>query len=377
MSATTANSLPSELRDQRFVARLYRLRLFGLALGSICVAAGLYRVHAAAAAWVLLVANVFLWPHIAYRVARASRDPRQAETRNLVVDSALGGMWIALIHFSLLPSVVLAVMLSIDKVHVGGLRLLTRTLGCMAATCAATFLLHGGSVDVPAMSTFDVLATLPLLIAYPLATSGAAHALVRRTHELNRRLEQLNRVDAMTGLLNREHWFAAAAHELRRFARASQMATLMMIDIDEFKRINDTYGHAAGDEVIRTVAATIDQCTRDLDLCGRYGGDEFGVVLVGTSCARARLVGERVRARVAALRFEHSPLLRCTVSIGLAEVGSGMHDMRAWLEQADSALYRAKQRGRNRVAATSPTDLVLASMAAARLRCSGSGNSAA
>ena len=345
-------------RDLRFVARLYRLRLFGLALGFFCVASVLYQNHAHPAVWTLLVAQVLLWPHLAFALASGSPNPRKAELRNLEIDSALGGMWIALMHFNLLPCVVLAVMLAIDKINVGGPRLLLRTVTWQISACLATALLCDFAF-APTSTTLNILATLPLLIAYPLAISGAAHALLRRTHDDVRRLERLNRIDAPTGLLNRAHWQHDVAHELRRFERAQQPATLLMIDIDEFKRSNDSYGHTVGDEVIRAVAATIADCTRDIDICGRYGGDEFGVVLVNTTSASARLVAERIRARIAALRFAHSPLLRCSVSTGIAQIEPEMHDVRAWIKHADVALYRAKARGRNRVVAISPTDAVV------------------
>ena len=345
-------------RDQRFVARMYRLRLFGLALGSFCVGSVLYQNQAHAAVWMLLGADVLIWPHLAYALARASANPHKTELRNLEIDSAFGGMWIALMQFNLLPSVVLAVMLSIDKVHVGGPRLLLRTLTWQLLACGLT-LLACGVQFAPVTSMLNIVATFPLLIAYPLAISGAAHALLRRSYDDIRRLARLNRIDGPTGLLNRGHWQHDVAHELRRFERAHQPATLMMIDIDEFKRSNDSYGHTVGDEVIRAVAGTIRDCTRDIDIAGRYGGDEFGVVLVNTTSNCARLVAERIRARVAALRIAASPLLRCSVSIGIAEAELSMHDVRAWIKHADVALYRAKARGRNRVAAMSPTDSIL------------------
>src|SRR5262249_12046946 len=151
------------------------------------------------------------------------------------------------------------------------------------------------------------------------------HALLRRAHELNRKLEHLNRVDAMTGLFNRMHWQESVGAELRRCARAQQQATLLMIDIDSFKDINGGYGHAIGDEVIRAVSATIRDSTREVDFCGRYGGDEFGVVLVNTTQAQARPIAERIRARVAAIWLDHAPELTFSVSIGMAEIEPGMH----------------------------------------------------
>ena len=371
LAALLMPSVPMESRDLRFVARIYVLRMIGLALGSVCVGSVLYQLDAPAYQWVLLAANVALWPHVAARLARNSRDPRGTEIRNLEIDSALGGLWIALMQFNLLPCVVLATMQAIDKIHVGGARLLLRTLTCQLAGCAFGVLLGGGGgfQFAPESTTLNILGALPLLIGYPAVIGGTAHALLRRAHELNRRLEHLNRVDAMTGLLNRMHWQESVGAELRRCARVQQPATLLMIDIDSFKDINDGYGHAIGDEVIRAVAATIHDSTREVDFCGRYGGDEFGVVLVNTTSAQARPIAERIRGRVAAIWLDHAPELTFSVSIGVADIEPGMHQVRDWVERADIALYRAKARGRNRVAALSQAEAVMESLAVARAQC--------
>ena len=368
LAAVDILSLQSASRDLRFVARLYLLRMLGLALGACCVASVLFQLHAPAAIWALLAAHGFVWPHAAAFIARHSGDPRKAELRNLQIDSALGGMWIALMQFNLLPSVVLAVMLSIDKINVGGARLLLRTLAWQGGGCLVTVLLVGLHV-ASQTTTLNILATLPLLIGYPMAIGGFAHAMLRRTQELNRKLEQLNRVDAMTGLLNRMHWQESVTHELHRFERTRQPASLLMVDIDEFKGINDDCGHAVGDEVIRAIAGVIHDNTRDIDIAGRYGGDEFGIVLVNTTSAHARLVAERIRARVAGLWLDDAPALRFSVSIGIAEADATVRDVRAWVENADVALYRAKARGRNRVAALSAVESVMETMAIARAQC--------
>jgi diguanylate cyclase len=361
-------SLQSDSRDLRFVARLYLLRMLGLMLGACCVASVLYQLHATSLTWALLAVHSFAWPHVAAFLARHSAAPRRAEMRNLQVDSALGGMWIALMQFNLLPCVVLAVMLSFDKINVGGVRLLARTIAWQIGGCVLTVLVSGLQFS-PQTGTLNILATLPLLIGYPMAIGFVAHTLLRRTQELNRKLEQLNRVDAMTGLLNRMHWQESVTHELHRFERTRQPASLLMIDIDEFKGINDDCGHAVGDEVIRAIAATIHDNTRDIDIAGRYGGDEFGVVLVNTTSASARVVAERIRARIASLWLDDAPTLRFSVSIGIAEADHAVCDVRGWVESADVALYRAKTRGRNRVAALSTAESVMETMSIARAQC--------
>ena len=129
MRAVSAN----HARDLRFVRRVHLLRTLGLGLGVMCVASVLRLHEAPLGWWILLVAHGLAWPHAAWLLALRSADPRRAEFRNLMVDSALGGVWIAVMQFSLLPSVLLATMLSVDKVSVGGPSLLARTSGLLVA----------------------------------------------------------------------------------------------------------------------------------------------------------------------------------------------------------------------------------------------------
>jgi diguanylate cyclase len=350
-----------ESSDLRFVGRIYRLRMLGLGLGFFCVASVLFQNNAPPVAWVLLVFDGFLWPHVAHRLAMGSANPRAAELRNLQIDSALGGVWIALMKFNLLPSVVLALMLAIDKVNVGGWRLLARSLVGQIAACVLTVALFGLDVEWQT-SSFNIIATLPFLVIYSVAISTATYSLGKLVREQNRQLARMNRIDAPTGLLNRSHWQDEAAHELRRCRRGGQTATLMMIDIDRFKMVNDEYGHPVGDEVIRRIATVIHDGIRDIDVCGRYGGDEFGAVLVDTSAAAAFAIANRIRTQVDALRFEHHPGLRCSVSIGLAEATPELQTTRAWVKHADAALYSAKAAGRNCVASRPvPKALLVAS----------------
>jgi hypothetical protein len=141
-------------RELRTSQQVYRLRALGLALGFLCVAAVFHDRGASTAAWAALTAHAFLWPHVAWYRARVSADPNRTERANLVVDSGLGGMWVALMQFSLLPSVLLITMLSMDKLGWGA-RLLVRTSATMAATCAATVVAAGASFR-PSTSMLEI-----------------------------------------------------------------------------------------------------------------------------------------------------------------------------------------------------------------------------
>ncbi len=337
----------ADLRSLRFVQRVYRMRILGLGLGFLCVAAVFREQPTTPGVWAALVLHGFVWPHVAYALARRSRDPRNTEYRNMLVDSTLGGVWIGLMAFNVLPSVLLVTMLTADKVAAEGRRLFARAaallvLGMAAGSAAAGF------AFLPGSSMAVVLACMPFLFVYPLAITVVSRALSVRVREQNRLLEALNRTDALTGLPNRSHFEDVAITELRRSARSGRPSSLLMVDVDNFKMINDTFGHTAGDEVLREIASVLKAGLRDIDTPGRWGGDEFCVVLPETGLADALRTGERLRmaAEVAA----GTPGVRCTISVGAAESRDAA-DLRAWVTAADAGLYKAKASGRNRVAA--------------------------
>ncbi len=170
----------------------------------------------------------------------------------------------------------------------------------------------------------------------------------------NRRLQRLVAVDALTGIANRRQFDRALDRELRRTRREQQPLSIIFLDLDEFKRFNDTYGHARGDEVLRNVARTLDETfRRGSDLVARYGGEEFVVVLPGVDGHRASLYAERLRRRVWRLCIPYgaSPATdRVTISGGVATVTNAQFTSSAELmAAADRALYRAKCSGKNRI----------------------------
>ena len=154
--------------------------------------------------------------------------------------------------------------------------------------------------------------------------------------------------DALTGCYNRRHAMAQLEREMRAAGRGTPFA-LGMLDLDHFKAVNDTFGHAAGDEVLKAFAHCVDGALRGTDLLARIGGEEFLVIFSATAAPSARAVAERLRERVAALRIPALPEGRnITVSVGIAEHRAG-ESMEQTLARTDRALYRAKEEGRNRV----------------------------
>jgi diguanylate cyclase (GGDEF)-like protein len=165
----------------------------------------------------------------------------------------------------------------------------------------------------------------------------------------NNTLQTLSRTDRLTQLFNRGYWEDCLIQEFRRYQRTEQPCTLIMFDIDHFKKVNDTYGHQAGDEVIRQTANSIREKVRTTDIPGRYGGEEFGILLINTKAEGALYLAERLRKHVESLTVKHDDMeIRYTISLGIAELQPGITDHKQWIESADQALYNAKESGRNR-----------------------------
>ncbi|MBT0585371.1 sensor domain-containing diguanylate cyclase [Alteromonas oceanisediminis] len=167
---------------------------------------------------------------------------------------------------------------------------------------------------------------------------------------LNSELENMSRIDGLTQLFNRRYWQEQFEREYKRALRTDEQATVLMLDIDHFKRVNDTYGHQAGDKVIQALAGIVKSSVRETDYAGRYGGEEFAILLPNTSVTSAVSVAERIRETAEHTEVTHEDdHIRFTVSVGAAEFSADYATALAWLEDADQSLYAAKNGGRNQV----------------------------
>ena len=163
---------------------------------------------------------------------------------------------------------------------------------------------------------------------------------------------ELSLKDPLTGLGNRRHFRAVQERTIDGVARSGDPALLLMLDIDHFKKVNDTNGHQAGDQVLQAVARCVSSCVRPMDTVARYGGEEFSVVLPNCHASFGAIVAERIRATIEALVITTSPILslKVTISIGGAYAPEWVRSTaELWTDRADVQLYRAKKEGRNRV----------------------------
>ncbi len=156
-------------------------------------------------------------------------------------------------------------------------------------------------------------------------------------------------IDALTGVPNRLGYEQHIAQEFARWKRFKNSLVLIVCDIDRFKRINDDYGHAAGDKALKTLAKVLSQNIRETDYLARYGGEEFALIMPGATQGDAKMVAEKLRQSIesSGFHFKNEPLT-ITMSCGVAEFKKGDVPTDVF-ERADAALYKAKQTGRNKV----------------------------
>ncbi len=200
------------------------------------------------------------------------------------------------------------------------------------------------SLESPQENAFDQ-ADLDLIASFAATVTAAIH-----NAQLHTEVQRQAITDPLTELYNRRGFFEIGEHEIERSHRFSRPLVAMMVDIDHFKLINDEFGHAVGDQVLQQIANRIRNNVRKVDIVGRYGGDEFAILLPELDIFSAVNVAERLRKKVEEFPFQaNSQVVRAAISIGVAKIMPDMPNLDALLVRADHALYLAKNGGRNRV----------------------------
>ncbi len=334
----------------------------------------------AAWAWVLLALQFLVYPHLVYLRARRARDSQRAELHNLVLDCFLVALWVAALGFPLWISFTLFISTAINNAISRGRR------GVVLALSA-----FGGGALLGGAPTGYALASAPVhdawvtalcvfgLSWYLLGIGHVAYAralALRATREqlkqgetalqhanetLRARLEDIHALqaqlkdqanrDPLTGLYNRRYLQDTMARELTRCQREALPLAVMLIDIDNFKQVNDRYGHQAGDETLRQLAQLLAGEARGEDVVCRYGGEEFLVLLPGMPGVAALERAERWRRAFSAIElWSGGGRIALSLSVGLAFFPQHGRSAEELVRAADLALYRAKAAGRNRSA---------------------------
>lgn len=343
----------STSRDSRrglsFVKRVYPARALGLGLGALAVGAAMYEQQTHWGYWLLWFINGFLWPHIAYLVAIGSRTPFLTEHRHLLLDSATGGFWVVAMGFNPLPSSMIIMMMWMNNIAAGGVKVFAKGVGTSLAGLTFALLIIGVELNLHT-TEWIVYACLPMLIVYPVAIGSITYRLAIQLHKQKELLQRLSRADGLTGLYIRHYWESRVRDLLAQVRRHPQPLSLILLDVDHFKAINDTHGHSVGDQVLQQIALQLQANLRETELLGRYGGEEFALVLPNTGTDAALATAERLRRLIAQSGFceqEQAQPLNCTISLGVATWQEEFGDYAGWIRAADKALYQAKHQGRN------------------------------
>ena len=331
-------------------------------------------------AWSLLGLLFLVYPQLQFWRACRAANPLAAEMHNLVVDDALLGLYAGALGFPLWLSFSATIASLFNNAANKGWRgvavgIPALLVGALLGAAAAGFPL-APDTDLPT-TLFCILG----LAGYLLAIGNIAYSRNRQLRltrealrqrgselleanktlaknfqdidELHEQLREQAIRDPLTGLYNRRYLDNTLERELAHCQREGKALSLIMIDVDHFKKYNDCYGHQAGDNCLRNVADALQACAkRASDLVARYGGEEFTLVLADTNCADAQRVAESVRLSIEALAMPHeqSDSGRVTVSVGVAVMTEHSYrEVENLLRAADLALYRAKQSGRNQV----------------------------
>ena len=348
----------------------HRNRVACSAVLAVVVVAQLVDKSAPVAALVAALAWFGLYPQALYAVSRHAPEPMRAETRNMRLDALMLGVWVGLLHFPLWVSVALVISATLHPVIFHGNRGFVESAGLLAVGAAFAALVTGGQVDlstsllVTGLSLAYLGYYLVILTRDAYRSASTAVQLRRELREsqrsLSARLEEIERLqaelreqalrDPLTGLYNRRHLDAQLPELLAQAARQAEPLSVLILDLDHFKQVNDLHGHQAGDEVLRHAARQITRHTRASDLVCRYGGEEFVVVLPGVAPAQAAERAEALRAalEVAPARFG-ALALPLTASFGVAGLTNEADNSDRLIGAADRALYEAKAQGRNRV----------------------------
>lgn len=332
------------LRERGAVRRAFYLRqlrscLFLLPVGNVL------REQGHGYAVMLLAASCLLWPAVALMSAGRSPRPHVTEGWQLLADALLTGVWVALSGISPVPSVVIVSVMLAELFSTGGAVLLKKCVPGFCLSFALCWALSGHPLMLQ-FSPLTVWLTLPPVCAYIFAISVAARRQASEDGARCRELERLSFSDPGLGLPNRRMFDQKINAMFSRSQNGYTGGYLMLIDIDFFKQMNDTFGHQAGDRLLAGVSALLRNCLQPADMPARLGGDELAVMVADGNellvCALAQRIVEGVRALSVTDAAHH----RNSVSIGIARA-SDFASAADWIAGADNALYRVKAQGKD------------------------------
>ncbi|MBK7767945.1 MAG: diguanylate cyclase [Sulfuritalea sp.] len=364
---------------RRVVNGRYRIRMLAFALACVPIGLHIWPRGYGLGIWALFVVQFLIYPHLLYWRSRTAKDPKRSEASNVIIDSVALGAWAAGLGFPLWISVGLFLTILVNHALTGGLQgillgLMAFASGALASTALVAF--HVSTDTDGLVTLFSIIALAVYLSLIGIESfryaqqlhqvqstldrqkmtleeaNAALHNQIQKIDDLREKLrEQANR-DSLTGLFNRRYLEGTLERERARCRREGAPLTMLMIDVDHFKMVNDDYGHQAGDEVLRVLGKLLLENARTEDIVCRYGGEEFLLVLPKMPLDIALDRAAQLLKFVQETSVSYGEMrIRTTVSIGVATTPAHADSAEALLKCADKALYQAKARGRNRVVA--------------------------
>ena len=353
----------------------YRLRVGSFAIMFASIVLHGWDKAYSPALWSLIALQLLVYPHLMYWRARRSPNSEQAEASNLVIDSLLFGLLVATLGFPLWITFTVYIASTLNITISRGTRGMLLSQLAFAGGVLVSITAFGWhlspATDWPA-TLLCLLGNTVYMIAIGI-TAFARNRQLRKTREdlrlseqtlthrlsdiqdLQAKLQEQATRDPLTGLYNRRFLDAIVGREIARCHRDNQYMVVMMIDVDHFKHVNDTYGHPGGDEVLKALSALLLEKARATDVPCRYGGEEFLLLLPGMTADIAMVRANQWRAGFAEkVTLFGEASIQATMSIGVAVYPAHGETLQALTRCADLALYRAKANGRNQVVMYGP-----------------------
>lgn len=335
----------------RYISQMRFLRAVGLATLFFPLADGLSAKSIEFFWWVLLVIWVFFWPHIAWKIACRAAVPRHSEQNNVKADGVVAGFWIGILEMNPLIALAVLVVAGLNFLGAGGMKIFISGMLLLLISVLITSALF--AVGTSFMSTYtNLIWVIPAVMLYPFVFSCMSYYTVLELIRDKQKLKETSSRDGMTGIYNRTHWDRIFYDEFETCRQSGIQAVLILIDIDHFKKINDTWGHDAGDEAIMAFARVLQSTLRKDDICARLGGDEFAVFMRDITPLNALGIVSRIRRNLKEVSLSERVKIRLGISAGVAILTAGTDSGQEWIKKADIALYHAKEHGRNRTKTT-------------------------
>lgn len=333
------------IRSLRFVRRMFLMRQLGTFLCFFPIMSVLLENGAPKITLAILALNAFLWPAVAYLVSSRSKDLIKVEQRSLTIDAVWGGLWVALMGISPMPAfIILAIQIS-DRYAAGGWKQLRPALLAFSLTFISVWSITGYPIRLT-FSPQTVWLTLPLATLYLVALSVLSRQLTVRLRDKSREFERVALLDPRLHIPNRRLFEQRLSSAWLQSQRGALTAWLMLLDVDNFKQVNDTYGHEVGDFLLAEISEALRDVINVKDVPARFGGDELAVIVNNGHPREIFQLAGKILKRVEKIRLPCDEAYRCTVSIGITSAKSAA-SASEWLRYADHALYETKRAGKN------------------------------